>query len=139
MTPPNNAPMMLTTDIALKADPAYRKIALRFRDNMQEFEDAFARAWFKLTHRDMGPAGRYLGSDKPSESLIWQDPILPVNHKLIDTDDVKKLKAKILGSGLSVSELVRTAWAAASSFRGTDMRGGANGARIRLAPQKIGQ
>jgi len=103
---------------------------------MQEFEDAFARAWFKLTHRDMGPAGRYLGSDKPTESLIWQDPIPSVNHKLINDDDIKKLKTKILNSGLSISELVRTAWAAASSFRGTDLRGGANGARIRLAPQK---
>ncbi len=131
-----HAPMMLTTDLALKSDPAYRKIALRFRDNMAEFEDAFARAWFKLTHRDMGPAGRYLGSDRPSESLIWQDPIPAVNHKLIDTRDITKLKHKILSSGLSVSELVRTAWAAASSFRGTDLRGGANGARIRLSPQK---
>jgi len=131
-----HAPMMLTTDIALKADPAYRKISMKFRDDMKAFEDAFARAWFKLTHRDMGPATRYLGKDIPTESLTWQDPIPAVNHKLIDSSDVEELKTRILKSGLSVGELVRTAWASASSFRGTDMRGGANGSRVRLAPQK---
>ena len=127
---------MLTTDLALKEDPAYRKIAERFRDNPKEFEDAFARAWFKLTHRDMGPRARYLGSEVPKEVFLWQDPVPPVDYKLIGKDDIAKLKLKILESGMSVPELVRTAWASAASYRGTDMRGGANGARIRLAPQK---
>jgi catalase-peroxidase len=131
-----HAPIMFTTDIALKEDPAYKKIALRFKENPKEFELAFAKAWFKLTHRDMGPKGRYLGSEVPKEDLIWQDPISPVKHKLISASEIESLKTKIMKSGLSVSELVRTAWASASSFRGTDMRGGANGARIRLAPQK---
>lgn len=131
-----HAPMMFTTDLALKFDPSYRAITTRFKDNPKEFELAFAKAWFKLTHRDMGPKVRYLGSEVPKETLIWQDPVPPVDHKLIDAGDISNLKKKILDSGLSVSELVRTAWAAAASFRGTDLRGGANGARIRLAPQK---
>ncbi len=131
-----HAPIMLTTDLALKEDPAYREITLRFLENPETFEDAFARAWFKLTHRDMGPRTRYLGSDVPQEALIWQDPIPVVNHPLIDSADIAALKTQILNSGLSVPELVRTAWASASSFRDTDMRGGANGARLRLAPQK---
>ncbi|WP_262965033.1 catalase/peroxidase HPI [Methylobacter psychrophilus] len=131
-----HSPIMFTTDIALKADPAYEKIAKRFLDNPKEFELAFAKAWFKLTHRDMGPRTRYVGTEVPKEVLIWQDPIPEVNHKLIDAKDTEGLKAKILKSGLTVSELVRTAWASAASFRGTDMRGGANGARIRLAPEK---
>jgi catalase-peroxidase len=130
------APSMLTTDLALKVDPAYEKIARRFYQNPQEFADAFARAWFKLTHRDMGPIARYLGPEVPKEPQIWQDPVPPVNHELIDAKDVAALKAKLLASGLSVSHLVSTAWASASTFRGTDKRGGANGARIRLAPQK---
>jgi len=130
------APGMLTTDLALKFDPAYEKIARRFYQNPQEFADAFARAWFKLTHRDMGPIARYMGSEVPKEPLIWQDPVPPVDHKLIEAKDVEALKAKLLSSGLSVSQLVTTAWASASTFRGTDKRGGANGARIRLAPQK---
>lgn len=129
-------PMMLTTDLALKEDPIYREIALRFRDNPKEFEDAFARAWFKLTHRDMGPRARYLGAEVPKEEFIWQDPVPAVNHRLISRADASSLKKAILKSGLTVSELVRTAWASAATFRATDMRGGANGARIRLAPQK---
>ncbi|MBK8816889.1 MAG: catalase/peroxidase HPI [Methylococcaceae bacterium] len=131
-----HAPIMLTTDLALKADPSYEKIARRFLENPKEFELAFAKAWFKLTHRDMGPKSRYLGSEVPQDNLIWQDPIPAVNHKLIDVRDTENLKAKILKSGLTVPELVKTAWASASSFRGTDLRGGANGARLRLAPQK---
>jgi catalase-peroxidase len=131
-----HAPAMLTTDIALKMDPAYEKISRHFYENPEEFADAFARAWFKLTHRDMGPVSRYLGPEVPSEELIWQDPIPAVNHKLVDAADVKALKAEILASGLTVSELVSTAWASASTFRGSDKRGGANGGRLRLAPQK---
>ncbi|WAX94960.1 catalase/peroxidase HPI [Aminobacter sp. NyZ550] len=131
-----HAPAMLTTDLALRFDPAYEKISRRFLENPDQFADAFARAWFKLTHRDMGPLARYRGPLVPKEELIWQDPIPAVDHVLIDDADVAALKAKILGSGLSVSQLVSTAWASASTFRGSDMRGGANGARIRLAPQK---
>ncbi|MBV8405973.1 MAG: catalase/peroxidase HPI [Gammaproteobacteria bacterium] len=131
-----HVPTMLTTDLSLRFDPAYEKIARRFREHPEEFADAFARAWFKLTHRDMGPIVRYLGPLVPQEALIWQDPIPSVNHPLIDEQDVATLKAKVLGSGLSVSALVATAWASASTFRGSDKRGGANGARIRLAPQK---
>jgi len=134
-----HAPSMLTTDLALRFDPAYEKISRRFLENPDEFADAFARAWFKLTHRDMGPRARYLGPDVPTEELIWQDPIPAVDHKLIDENDITALKAKVLESGLSVSELVSTAWASASTFRGSDKRGGANGARIRLAPQKYWQ
>ena len=130
------APAMLTTDLALRFDPAYEKISRRFMEKPEEFADAFARAWFKLTHRDMGPRARYLGSEVPSEELIWQDPIPTLDHKVIDAADIVSLKNKILASGLSVSELVSTAWASASTFRGSDKRGGANGARIRLAPQK---
>lgn len=130
------APTMLTTDLALRFDPVYEKISRRFMENPDQFADAFARAWFKLTHRDMGPRARYLGPEVPAEELIWQDPIPAVNHKLIDQKDIASLKAKILASGLSVSQLVSTAWASASTFRGSDKRGGANGARIRLAPQK---
>ncbi len=130
------APSMLTTDLSLRFDPVYEKISLRFMENPDQFADAFARAWFKLTHRDMGPRARYLGPEVPAEELIWQDPIPAVNHKLIDEKDIASLKGKILASGLSVSELVSTAWASASTFRGSDKRGGANGARIRLAPQK---
>jgi catalase-peroxidase len=130
------APSMLTTDLALRFDPVYEKISRRFMANPGEFADAFARAWFKLTHRDMGPRARYLGPEVPAEELIWQDPIPAPNHKLIDAQDIASLKGKILVSGLSVSELVSTAWASASTFRGSDKRGGANGARIRLAPQK---
>ena len=130
------APSMLTTDLSLRLDPAYEKISRRFFEHPDQFADAFARAWFKLTHRDMGPIARYLGPEVPAEELIWQDPIPAVNHKLIDEKDIIALKAKILASGLSVSELVSTAWASASTFRGSDKRGGANGARIRLAPQK---
>ncbi|MBV2125232.1 MAG: catalase/peroxidase HPI [Candidatus Thiodiazotropha sp. (ex Ctena orbiculata)] len=129
-------PTMLTTDLALRLDPAYEKISRRFYENPDEFADAFARAWFKLTHRDMGPRARYLGPEVPDEALIWQDPIPPVDHALIDEDDIAGLKRQILDSGLSVAELVSTAWASASTFRGSDMRGGANGARIRLSPQK---
>jgi catalase-peroxidase len=129
-------PTMLTTDLTLRFDPEFGKISRRFLDDPQAFADAFARAWFKLTHRDMGPRSRYLGPEVPKEDLIWQDPIPAVNHKLIDAQDIASLKAKILASGLSVSELVSTAWASASTFRGSDKRGGANGARIRLAPQK---
>ena len=131
-----HAPSMLTTDLALRFDPVYEKISRRFFENPDQFADAFARAWFKLTHRDMGPRARYLGPEVPAEELIWQDPIPAVNHKLIDARDIASLKGKILASGLSVSELVSTAWASASTFRGSDKRGGANGARIRLAPQK---
>jgi len=131
-----HAPIMTTADLALRMDPIYEPIARRFRDNPDELADAFACAWFKLTHRDMGPRARYLGPEVPAEELIWQDPIPTVNHKLIDEQDIASLKAKILASGLSVSQLVSTAWASASTFRGSDKRGGANGARIRLAPQK---
>jgi len=131
-----HAPSMLTTDLALRFDPAYEKISRRFHENPDQFADAFARAWFKLTHRDMGPLSRYLGSLVPKEQLLWQDPIPAVDHKLIDAQDIAALKAKILASGLSISQLVTTAWASAATFRGTDKRGGANGARIRLAPQK---
>jgi catalase-peroxidase len=129
-------PMMTTADLSLRMDPAYEKISRHFHQNPQEFHDAFARAWFKLTHRDMGPRARYLGKLVPSEVLIWQDPVPAVDHKLVDANDVAALKTKLLGSGLSISQLVNTAWASASSFRGSDKRGGGNGARIRLAPQK---
>ena len=129
-------PIMLTTDLALRMDPAYEKISRRFLKNPDEFADAFARAWYKLTHRDMGPPSRFLGSEVPEETLIWQDPVPAVDHKLIGAKDIAALKEKILASGLSVSQLVLTAWASAATFRGTDKRGGANGARIRLAPQK---
>jgi len=132
-----HAPTMLTTDIALRVDPAYGPISKRFYENPDQFADAFARAWFKLTHRDMGPRSRYVGTEVPAEILIWQDPIPAVNHKLIDASDIAALKSKILASGLSVSGLVSAAWASASTFRGSDKRGGANGARIRLAPQKF--
>jgi len=131
-----HAPMMTTADMAMRMDPAYEKISRRFMKNPKEFADAFARAWFKLTHRDMGPRVRYLGSLVPREVLIWQDPIPAVNHKLIGGKDIAALKAKVLASGLSISQLVTTAWASASTFRGSDKRGGANGARICLAPQK---
>jgi catalase-peroxidase len=131
-----HAPIMFTTDLALKTDPSYREIAMRFRQNPEQFQLAFAKAWFKLTHRDMGPRARYIGSEVPKEDLIWQDPLPKVNHRLVDAKDIASLKAKILASGLTVPEMVRTAWASAASFRGTDMRGGANGARLRLAPQK---
>jgi catalase-peroxidase len=130
------APAMLTTDLALRLDPAYEKISRRFLANPDQFADAFARAWFKLTHRDMGPRSRYLGPEVPREELIWQDPVPAVDHPLVDEKDVTALKAQILATGLSISELVATAWASASTFRGSDKRGGANGARIRLAPQK---
>ena len=130
------APGMLTTDLSLRFDPAYEKISRRFHEHPDQFADAFARAWFKLTHRDMGPRARYLGPQVPAEELIWQDPIPAVNHQLIDGQDIASLKGKILAAGLSVSQLVSTAWASASTFRGSDKRGGANGARIRLAPQK---
>jgi catalase-peroxidase len=130
------SPAMLTTDLALRFDPIYEKISRRFYENPEQLADAFARAWFKLTHRDMGPRSRYLGPEVPAEELIWQDPIPAVNHELIDEKDIASLKGKVLASGLSVSELVYTAWASASTFRGSDKRGGANGARIRLAPQK---
>ena len=131
-----HTPIMTTADMAMRMDPAYEKISRRFYENPQEFEDAFARAWFKLTHRDMGPRVRYLGKEVPQEELIWQDPIPEVMHTLINEQDIAVLKEKILASGLSISQLVSTAWASASTFRGSDMRGGANGARIRLAPQK---
>ncbi len=127
---------MFTTDLALKRDVSYGKIAKRFHENPKEFQRAFAKAWFKLTHRDMGPRARYLGPSAPTAELLWQDPVPAVDHALIDADDAASLQAKILASGLSVPELVRTAWASASTFRGSDMRGGANGARIRLAPQR---
>ena len=131
-----HAPTMLTTDIALRVDPAYEKVSRKFYEDPAYFADAFARAWFKLTHRDMGPRNRYLGSEVPAEVLIWQDPIPAVNHPLVDASDVELLKSKVLASGLSVAELVSTAWASASTYRGSDKRGGANGARVRLAPQK---
>ena len=131
-----HAPIMFTTDLALKFDPSYREIAMRFQKNPDQFQLAFAKAWFKLTHRDMGPRSRYAGVEIPNEDLIWQDPLPRLDYKLVDAKDIAALKAKVLASGLTVSELVRTAWASAASFRGTDMRGGANGARIRLAPQK---
>jgi catalase-peroxidase len=131
-----HAPTMLTTDLSLRFDPAYEKISRRFYEHPLEFADAFARAWFKLTHRDMGPLSRYLGPEVPKEELIWQDPIPAVNHILIDSKDITTLKARVLKSGLSVSQLISTAWASASTFRGSDKRGGANGSRIRLAPQK---
>jgi len=131
-----HAPTMLTTDLSLRFDPRYEKISRRFLEHPDEFADAFARAWFKLTHRDMGPRVRYLGPEVPSEELLWQDPIPAVDHELIDAQDIADLKGKILASGLSISQLVSTAWAAASTFRGSDKRGGANGARLRLAPQK---
>lgn len=131
-----HAPMMSTADMAMRHDPEYNKISQHFHKNPQEFADAFARAWFKLTHRDMGPAARYLGADAPLEILIWQDPVPDLNHELIDRNDIANLKSQILDSDLSVSELVSTAWASASTYRGSDMRGGANGARIRLDPQK---
>jgi catalase-peroxidase len=132
-------PTMLTTDLSLRLDPAYEKISRRFLENPDAFADAFARAWFKLTHRDMGPKARYLGADVPAEDLLWQDPIPALDHALIDENDINDLKSKILATGLSVSELVSTAWASASTFRGSDKRGGANGARIRLAPQRYWQ
>jgi catalase-peroxidase len=135
-TSKKHAPTMLTTDLSLRFDPVYEKISRRFYEHPLEFADAYARAWFKLTHRDMGPRARYLGSEVPAEELIWQDPIPAVNHTLIDEKDITALKAKVLNSGLSVSQLVSTAWASASTFRGSDKRGGANGARIRLTPQK---
>ena len=128
--------MMLTTDLSLRFDPAYEAISRRFHEHPDEFADAFARAWFKLTHRDMGPVTRYLGPEVPAEELIWQDPVPAVDHPLVDEDDIATLKRTILDSGLSVAQLVSTAWASASTFRDSDKRGGANGARIRLAPQK---
>ena len=131
-----HAPIMFTTDLALRLDPAYEKVSRHFYENPDELADAFAKAWYKLTHRDMGPISRYLGKDVPSETLIWQDPIPAVSHELIDSNDIAALKSTILSSGLSVSQLVSTAWASASTFRGSDKRGGANGARVRLAPQK---
>ena len=131
-----HAPMMLTTDLALRVDPAYEKISRRFFENPDEFADAFARAWFKLTHRDMGPRARYLGPEVPAEELIWQDPVPAVNHPLVDEQDVATLKEKVLATGLSIAELVYTAWSSASTFRGSDKRGGANGGRLRLSPQK---
>jgi catalase-peroxidase len=131
-----HAPIMFTTDIALKTDPSYEKISRRFHENPDQFADAFAKAWYKLTHRDMGPKVRYLGADVPQEELIWQDPIPAVTHQLIDNNDIESLKSNISASGLSISELVSTAWASASTFRGSDKRGGANGGRIRLSPQK---
>jgi catalase-peroxidase len=132
----SHAPMMLTTDLALRLDPTYGPISKRFHENPAEFADAFARAWYKLTHRDMGPRSLYLGPLVPQEELLWQDPLPEVTHPLIDESDIAALKAKILASGLSTSELVATAWASAASFRGSDKRGGANGARVRLSPQK---
>ena len=131
-----HAPSMLTTDLALRFDPAYEKISRRFFENPDQFAEAFARAWFKLTHRDMGPVSRYLGPEVPKEELLWQDPIPAVNHDLIDDKDIAALKVKLLASGLSISQLVTTAWASAATFRGSDKRGGTNGGRIRLAPQK---
>jgi len=131
-----HAPVMFTTDLSLKFDPSYRKIAKRFQENPDEFQLAYAKAWFKLTHRDLGPRARYLGAEVPDEELIWQDPVPAVDHDLIDASDIAQLKADILDSGLTIPQLVRTAWASASTYRGTDMRGGANGARIRLTPQK---
>jgi catalase-peroxidase len=130
------APVMLTTDLALRLDPIYAPISKRFHENPDQFADAFARAWFKLTHRDMGPKARYRGPLVPQEELLWQDPLPDVDHPLIDAADVADLKARVLASGLTIPQLVKTAWASASTFRGSDKRGGANGARIRLAPQK---
>lgn len=130
---------MLTTDLSLRFDPVYEKISRRFLENPDAFADAFARAWFKLTHRDMGPRSRYLGADVPAEVLVWQDPIPELDHELVDENDIASLKNKILDSGIPVSQLVTTAWASASTFRGSDKRGGANGARIRLAPQRYWQ
>lgn len=129
-------PTMLTTDLALRFDPEYEKVSRRFLENPDQFADAFARAWFKLTHRDMGPKARYLGPEVPEVDLIWQDPVPALDHALIDANDIRTLKGKVLDAGLSVSQLVSTAWASASTFRGSDKRGGANGARIRLAPQR---
>src|SRR5205085_996295 len=129
-------PTMLTTDIALRLDPAYEKISRHFLENPDAFADAFARAWFKLCHRDMGPKSRYLGPEVPQEDLIWQDPIPPVDHPLVDQNEIADLKRRILDSGLTVSELVKAAWASAATFRGSDYRGGANGGRIRLEPQR---
>lgn len=131
-----HAPIMFTTDLSMKMDPSYRKIAERFHKNPEEFADAFSRAWFKLTHRDMGPRSRYLGAAVPAEELLWQDPVPAVDHALINAEDISQLKSRILATGLTVPELVRTAWASAATFRGSDMRGGTNGARIRLEPQK---
>jgi catalase-peroxidase len=131
-----HAPTMLTTDLSLRFDPVYEPISRRFLENPEELQDAFARAWFKLTHRDMGPVSRYLGPEVPDEELVWQDPVPEIDHELIGDDDVASLKREILGSGVSISDLVFTAWAAAASFRGSDKRGGANGARIRLEPQR---
>ena len=131
-----HAPMMATTDLALRTDPVYEQISRRFHENPDEFRLAFAKAWYKLLHRDMGPVTRYLGPEVPEEDLLWQDPIPEVDHPLVDANDIGALKAKLLGSGLSISQLVTTAWAAAASFRGSDKRGGANGARIRLAPAR---
>ena len=128
--------MMTTADMAMKMDPAYLEISKRFHKHPEQLADAFARAWFKLTHRDMGPRSRYLGALVPKEELLWQDPIPAVDHPLVDAKDIAALKGKILASGLSISQLVATAWASASTFRGSDKRGGANGARLRLAPQK---
>jgi catalase-peroxidase len=128
--------MMLTTDISLKVDPSYAAISKRFHNNPEEFADAFARAWFKLVHRDMGPTSRYLGPEVPDEELIWQDPVPKVDHELIDQDDAAEIKRQILDTGLSIPQLVKAAWASASTFRGSDKRGGANGARLRLDPQK---
>ena len=127
---------MLTTDLAMRADPAYEKISRRFHENPDEFADAFARAWFKLTHRDMGPIERYLGPEVPTEELLWQDPVPAVTHELVNDQDIAELKSKIIASGLSVSQLVSTAWASASTYRDSDKRGGTNGGRVRLAPQK---
>ncbi|EQD38215.1 catalase/peroxidase HPI, partial [mine drainage metagenome] len=129
-------PTMLVTDLALRVDPAYEKISRHFLAHPDAFATAFARAWFKLTHRDMGPRSRYLGPEVPKEDFIWQDPVPPVDHPLVNAHDLADLRARITASGLSISELVSTAWASASTFRGSDKRGGANGARIRLAPQK---
>ena len=134
--PEKHRPMMTTADLSLRFDPIYEPIARRYLENPDEFADAFARAWFKLTHRDMGPRSRYLGPEVPEEELIWQDPIPPVDHELINDDDIAELKKRIINSDISVSDLVTIAWGAAATFRGSDMRGGANGARIRLAPQK---
>ena len=131
-----HAPMMFTTDLALKMDPIYAPISKRFHENPEEFADAFAKAWYKLTHRDMGPRKRCLGPLVPAEAQLWQDPVPGVTHELIGEQDIADLKGKIVGSGLSISQLVSTAWASAATFRGTDKRGGANGARINLAPQK---
>jgi catalase-peroxidase len=128
--------MMATTDLSLKMDPVYLPISRRFHENPDQFADAFARAWFKLTHRDMGPISRYLGPNVPSEELLWQDPVPAVDHELVDAEDIAALKAKILDSGLSIGQLVATAWGSAATFRGSDKRGGANGARIRLSPAK---